>query len=269
MTGLFVITMIDPAAGQGATELSAPFFWIEAPVDHGQPGLADGHTLFVDGIVGVLLLIRLGVALERNNRLDLPVFQKTINAHSVMGAIAAKRVDREIRIQGSEFGQRHNTGDRVVPIGLDHTQIDRQVTLENRIVSSKDIGGMAVEVAVVVAIPAVTGEGIGEDTRTVTVIEALFPAGTLFAAPGRTAGQDTGAIPGDDQFLRITKQPLPDSGFCRYPGKDLLHEPLWSFFEDSVPGCQVSKFLNDTWSPYGLIFVFAVFFFRFAVEGMK
>ena len=179
-----MVTMIDLAAGQGATELSAPFFWIEAPVDHGQPGLADGHTLFVDGIVGVLLLIRLGVALERNNRLDLPVFQKTIDADGVMGAIAAKRVDCDIGIQGSEFGQCHNTGDRVVPIGLNHTQIDRQVTLENRIVSSKDIGGMAVEVAVVVAIPAVTGEGIGEDTRTVTVIEALFPAGTLFAAPG-------------------------------------------------------------------------------------
>lgn len=154
-------------------------------------------------------------------------------------------------------------------VGLNHTQIDRQVTLEIWIVNSKDIGGVAIEVAVVVAVPAVTGEGIGEDARTVTVINSLFPAGTLFAAPGRTAGQDTGAIPGNDQILRITEQTLTDSGFCRYLSKDLLHETLWSFFEDSALGCQVGKFLNDAWSPYWLFFVFTVFLFRFAVEGMK
>ena len=156
-----------------------------------------------------------------------------------------------------------------MPVGLDHAQIDRQVTLEILIVNSKDIGGVTIEVAVVVAVPAITGEGIGDDARTVTVIDSLLPAGTLFAAPGRTAGQDTGAIPGNDQILRITEQTLTDSGFCRYLRKDLLHEPLWSFFEDSALGCEVSKFLNDAWSPYWLLFVFAVFLFRFAVEGMK
>lgn len=269
LTGCLMVTMIDLTASHGATVLNTSALRIEAPVDHGQTGQTNGHALFADGEIGALLVIRLAVTLKRNDSLDLPVFQKTINPHSVMRAVAAKGVDGEIRIQGSEFRKRNDAGDRVMPVGLDHAQIDGQITLEIWIVSSKDIGGMAVEVAVVVAVPAVTGEGIGENTRTVTVIDALLPAGTLFAAPGRTAGQDTGAIPGNDQFLRIAEQTLTDSGFCRYPGKDLLHEPLWSFFEDSVPGCQVSKFLNDTWSPYWLLFVFAVFLFRFAVEGMK
>jgi hypothetical protein len=264
-----MVTMVDLAAGQGATELNTSALRIETPVDHGQTGQTNGHTLFADGEIGALLVIRLAVALKRNDSPDLPVFQKTINTRSVMRAVAAKGVDGEIRIQGSEFRQRNDAGNRVMPVGLNHAQIDRQVTLEIRIVNSKDIGGMAVEIAVMVTVPAVTGVGIGENTRAVTVIDTLFPAGTLFAAPGRTAGQDTGTIPGSDQFLRIAEQTLTDSGFCRYFGKDLLHEPLWSFFEDSVPGSQVSKFLNDAWSPYWLLFVFAVFLFRFAVEGMK
>lgn len=269
MTGRLMVTVIEFAASQRTTELSASALRIESPVDHGYTGQTNGHALFVDGKIGTLFVVRLAVALKRNDSFDLPVLQKAINARRVMRTVAAKGVDRETRIQRSEFGKRNDAGDRVMPVGLDHAQIDRQVTLEILIVNSKDIGGVTIEVAVVVAVPAVTGVWIGENTRAVTVIDSLFPAGTLFAAPGRTAGQDTGAIPGNDQFLRIAEQTLPDSGFCRYPGKDLLHEALWSFFEDSVLGCQVSKFLNDAWSPYWLLFVFAVFLFRFAVEGMK
>ena len=98
--------------------------------------------------------------------------------------------------------------------------------------------------------------------------DAQLATGTLFASPGRTAGQDTGAIPGNSQFPGIPEQTLSGSRFYPNFGKDLLHEPLWTILEGSALGSQVSEFLDDAWSPYWLLLVFTVFLSGFAMEGM-
>ena len=103
LTSRLMVTMVDLSASQRATELNTSALRIKTPVDHGQTGQTNGHTLFADGEIGALLVVRLAVLLKRNDSLDLPVFQKTINTRSVMRAVAAKGVDGEIRIQGSEF----------------------------------------------------------------------------------------------------------------------------------------------------------------------
>lgn len=153
-----------------------------------------------------------------------------------MSAVDAEGIDLPVGIEFSEFGQGNDAGDTVMAAGLNQTQIDGQITLQFGIINGQNIFRMAVEIAAMVAIPAMSGIGIGKDARTVAIEDAQLATGTLFASPGRTAGQDTGAIPGNSQFPGIPEQTLSGSRFYPNFGKDLLHEPLWTILEGSALG---------------------------------
>ena len=116
------------------------------------------------------------------------------------------------------------------------------------------VPGIAIEVALVVAIPAPGGIRVGEPAGAVageTVAIAGFP-------PERGgAGFDTGAVAGDGHSLRDESQ---DNGRLdtRF-SEDFLQQALRLTVEAAAFQNPVNKFLNDTLA-FVWHFVLAVFF---------
>ena len=53
-----------------------------------------------------------------------------------MSAVAAEGIDLPVGIEFSEFGQGNDAGDTVMAAGLNQTQIDGQITLQNWIIDN-------------------------------------------------------------------------------------------------------------------------------------
>ena len=225
------------AASQRATEFPATAAFTEAVINHSQTFQANGHAMFIDGVVSAGAIPLFTSFVESDNGVYAPVIQKTIERQSVMSAVAAKGRDVELGVQCAELSQRNDTGNTVMSAGLNHTQKDGQITFEIGVIDGKNILRMAVEIAAVVAVPAKPRIRIGKVARTVTFIDTLFFTGTLFTARGRASRKDTGAIAGNTKLLRIAEQAKPGSRFCPNFSQYLLHEAFRTVLEGTALSC--------------------------------
>jgi hypothetical protein len=86
------------AASQRTTEFPAAATFTEAVIDHRQTFQANGHAIFIDGVVGAGAIPLFPSFIESDNGVYGPVIQKTIKRYRVMGAVTAKGRDIEIGV---------------------------------------------------------------------------------------------------------------------------------------------------------------------------
>ena len=86
------------AASQRTTEFPAAATFAEAVIDHRQAFEANGHTIFIDGVVSAGTIVFTTSFVESDNRVYVPVIQKTIERDRVMSAVTAKGRDVELGV---------------------------------------------------------------------------------------------------------------------------------------------------------------------------
>lgn len=102
------------ATGEGTAPFAGMLLFTVPPVDHTEPGHAQGCAVFIDGD-GVRDGIRAAaVGIKVNKRPDLPFLAEPISGIVVMGGVQADVPDRDIRVDGPEFPEGDDGADAVV-----------------------------------------------------------------------------------------------------------------------------------------------------------
>ena len=142
------------ATGEGTAPFAGMLLFTVPPVDHTEPGHAQGCAVFIDGD-GVRDGIRAAaVGIKVNKRPDLPFLAESISGIIVMGGVQADIPDRDIRVNGPEFPEGDDGADAVVPSGIQETDMERQVDPGFCIMGAEHIKGMAEIKDFLITVPA-------------------------------------------------------------------------------------------------------------------
>ena len=151
---IFAWAGTHPAAGEGTAPFAGMLLFTVPPVDHTEPGHAQGSAVFIDGD-GVRDGIRAAaVGIKVNKRPDLPFLAEPISGIVVMGGVQADVPDRDIRVDGPEFPEGDDGADAVVPSGIQETDMERQVDPGFCIMGAEHIKGMAEIKDFLITVPA-------------------------------------------------------------------------------------------------------------------
>ena len=167
------------------------------PVDHTEPGHAQGCAVFIDGD-GVRDGIRAAaVGIKVNKRPDLPFLAEPISGIVVMGGVQADVPDRDVRVKCPEFLEGDNGAYAVVAPGveeIEETDMQRQANTVFCIVGAEHVKGVAEIKDFLITVPAPVCIGVREMAFTGTAGDAIFHTVTCFMPIRGGVGMDTGAI---------------------------------------------------------------------------
>jgi hypothetical protein len=124
------------------------------PVDHTEPGHAQGCAVFIDGDGVRDGIWAAAVGIKVNKRPDLPFLAESISGIIVMGGVQADIPDRDIRVNGPEFPEGDDGADAVVPSGIQETDMERQVDPGFCIMGAEHVKGMAEIKDFLITVPA-------------------------------------------------------------------------------------------------------------------
>ncbi len=158
------------------------------------PSHADRDSVFIDTDIRRIFKIALVGLIQGDKRLDVALIEVLVQGIVVMGAVPMEaaddiRVIEQLGLLKSEDGR-----NAVMPGSLYQPEVEWEFTFQDRVMDGNDVLRMAVKPALMVAVPAEAGVGVGEPALTVAVVYALLPAFADLDAVAGAAGVDAGAV---------------------------------------------------------------------------
>ena len=114
------------ATGEGTAPFTGMLLFTVPPVDHTEPGHAQGCAVFIDGDRARNGIRAAAVGIKVNKRSDVPFLAESISGKVVMGGVQADVPDRDIRVNGPEFPEGDDGADAVVASGIQETDMESQ-----------------------------------------------------------------------------------------------------------------------------------------------
>lgn len=142
------------ATGEGTAPFTGMLLFTVPPVDHTEPGHAQGCAVFIDGDRARNGIRAAAVGIKVNKRSDVPFLAESISGIVVMGGVQADVPDRDIRVNGPEFPEGDDGADAVVASGIQETDMEGQVDPGFCIMGAEHVKGMAEIKDFLITVPA-------------------------------------------------------------------------------------------------------------------